>query len=148
MEEQLPLPQSLKPLIIEKRWQDLDRAVEPLIRPGGVVFKLLHKIIAQKRIEYIISVRDGESPYEEDGIWHDDGSRPLAFSLGLTLDPESVEGGILELREKGDSHVYQWSALPFGKICVFKTGVDGYEHRVLKVTQGTRVVMAGWCYLD
>ena len=34
-------------------------------------------------IEHIISYRRGDDPYEEDGIWHDDGTRVLAFFFSL-----------------------------------------------------------------
>lgn len=148
LEKDVLLSAGLRGLVQKEAWQELDQALAPLAQEGGIIFETLKEIINQKRIEYIVSVRDARSPYEEDGIWHDDGSRPLAFSLGLTLEPSKVQGGVLQLRKKGEESGTNFGPLPFGRLCIFKTGVDGFEHRVLKVEKGLRVVMAGWCYLD
>lgn len=144
--EELNLNDQIKQATIDKDWQKLDALCAKLVMPGGEIFELLKPIVNQSRIEFIINVRDASNEWEEDGIWHDDGSRPLAFSLGLNINPSDIEGGILKLRKKGSHNEDSFSPIPYGEIIVFKTGVENYEHCVFKVTKGIRVVMAGWCY--
>ncbi|MCO4753258.1 MAG: 2OG-Fe(II) oxygenase [Bacteriovoracaceae bacterium] len=142
----LTLPDELKSSVSDQDWGQTDAICQTLAAPGGAVYECLRPFANQKRLEFIISVRDSKNDWEEDGIWHDDGSRPLAFSLGLNINPDIIEGGELLLRKKNSEQ--QSVILPpkFGEIIIFNTGVSGYEHKVRAVTTGHRVVMAGWCY--
>lgn len=145
--DKLALPEALSESVKTKNWGQVDRLCADLTRPGGAVFEKLFPLAGQKRMEYIVSVRDAENPWEEDGIWHDDGSRILAFSMGLNLDPGDIKGGELLIRAKGSQdEAHEIAPLAMGEIVVFKTGVDGYEHKVRAVSKGVRIVAAGWCY--
>lgn len=94
-----------------------------------------------KKTEFITPLR---TPPDEDGIWHDDGSREMAFSIGLNLQPKNIEGGKFLFREKGTEEYLEFPPLAWGQLLIFATGTDGFEHRVLKVTKGQRLVIAGW----
>ena len=96
-------------------------------------------------IEHILSYRRGDDPFEEDGIWHDDGSRVLAFSLSLNVFG-AIEGGSLGFRKRGQAEIELGPFEP-GKLLIFNTGQDGYEHRTARVITGERLVCAGWCSL-
>jgi hypothetical protein len=122
----------------------LDEHFQTLTSPGGLVFDTLKTFCPVKQIEFIISLRESKNEWEEDGIWHDDGSRILAFSLSLTIN--RPQGGILEFRKKGDTESQKIPTPDYGHIIVFKTGVDGYEHKINAVTHGQRLIIAGWCY--
>ena len=139
-------PEAIKAALAAKDWCQVDHLCSELVKPGGALYELLWPIANQSRIEYIISVRDAENSWEEDGIWHDDGSRILAFSMGLNLSADEIEGGTLLLRKKGEKLSEQIPPPGFGETIIFKTGVENYEHKVLKVKKSIRVVMAGWCY--
>lgn len=139
-------PEAIKAALEAKDWCQVDHLCAELVKPGGALYELLWPIAKQSKIEYIISVRDASNSWEEDGIWHDDGSRILAFSMGLNLSADEIEGGTLLLRKKGEKLSEQIPPPSFGETIVFKTGVENYEHKVLKVNKSVRVVMAGWCY--
>lgn len=141
----LLLPENLKNLIQNQDWQKLDKELEKLLKPKSQLDQTLKSYISFTKIEYITSVRDSKNPWEEDGIWHDDGSRVLAFSLSLNLDHEKVEGGKIGFRKKGHEESSILPVQPFGTLIIFATGNWGWEHKVYSVTKGLRVVMAGWC---
>lgn len=146
IKDNLALSKELELAVKSADWCHVDQICGQLVLPGGALFERLLPLAKQSRMEYIINVRDAQNDWEEDGIWHDDGSRVLAFTLGLNLDVTSIAGGELLMREKGSP---DYSSLPppaWGELIIFKTGVDGYEHKVTAVTQGLRAVMAGWCY--
>ena len=112
-----------------------------------MIFDELRKYAEFSEIEFIISIRSSLEYPDEDGIWHDDGSRLLAFSLSLTLDHEGVEGGRLEIRKRGSetSPSEVITTPPFGTMIVFSTGQSGFEHKINRVTSGERIIIAGWC---
>lgn len=126
------------------RQKDFDR-LDSLM--SEFVQKRLAPLLAEYKefnhIEHIISYRRGDDPYEEDGIWHDDGSRVLAFSLSLNVLGE-IAGGTLGFRKKGADSI-ELGPYPAGTLLIFKTGMDGYEHRTARVIKGERLVCAGWC---
>jgi hypothetical protein len=123
---------------------ELDREFHKLTSKGGVVFETLKQFCQLKEIEFIISLREAKNEWEEDGIWHDDGSRILAFSLSLTQN--TPLGGALEFRRKGAPLSLKIPTPVYGNMIIFKTGVDGYEHKINAVTSGARLIIAGWCY--
>lgn len=137
------------PLIAKENWFQLDQMAFKLLAQGRELRCLLENFLSFSHTEHFISIRgqlQGQNPEEEDGIWHDDGSRVLAFSLSLTLETP-LEGGILQIRSKsGDSSlVHSLPTPPYGQMIIFLTGVHGYEHRICKVERGRRVMLVGWC---
>lgn len=126
--------------VSSKNWARLDELAFESLAIGGPLYKILEKYCPINKVEHLISLR--EAP-DEDGIWHDDGSRDLAFSLSLSLDPFVGEG--LSLRLKGDeSSAYSLGSRPYGSLTCFLTGSNGYEHRTNEVRSGSRLVLAGW----
>jgi len=129
----------------QEAWAEVEKYFERLTKPGGAIFSMLQEFHAFSQIEIMISIRDGSNAWEEDGIWHDDGSRVFAFSLSLTISPETLEGGSLELRMKNDSHSMIIPTPPFGTGILFLTGIHGFEHRTRAVRSGRRIILVGWC---
>lgn len=142
------LPDTIKELVIQEKWQELDDFFLKATRPSGFFFKQLKNYVPTlKNVEFIINIRDAANEYEEDGIWHDDGSRVFAFSLGLNLNPKHIKGGELYIRKKQSESYEVLNPPPFGTCYYFKTGIDGYEHKIKAVSAGKRIVIAGWCSL-
>lgn len=138
-----PLPDEIRYLVEAEKWQELDQAFKLLTSPEGRLFQFLQTFHEFSSIEFIISIRDAANDWEEDGIWHDDGSRVFAFSLSLTS--QRIQGGRLGVRRKGEESMALVATPDFGGIILFLTGVYGFEHRIHQVTQGKRVIIAGWC---
>lgn len=126
-------------------WDGLDQYFQKLTQKDGELYKFLKQFCDFKEIEFIISIRDANNPWEEDGIWHDDGSRKLAFSLSLTKSPHLIEGGHLEIRKKQSETSFSLSPFEYGKMIIFATGVNGFEHKINQVKKGKRIIIAGWC---
>ncbi len=135
-------PEMLNALNAED-WMALDRLVAESAATGGSLRVLLENYLDLSSLEHIIAIRS--APDDEDGIWHDDGSRLMGFSLSMTANHESISGGVLHLRKKGEIKAQVITTRPLGTIIVFLTGVYGYEHRVTAVSSGRRIVIAGWC---
>lgn len=133
----------LKQCLKEKDYLSIDRYFLEIEKPGGTLFNFLTNYLDFTSIEHIISIR--KPPHDEDGIWHDDGSRILGFTLSLTPEHFSVEGGELRFKNKRDLDFTAISLRPFGHMLLFKTGIYGFEHMVTQVTQGERILIAGWC---
>jgi Rps23 Pro-64 3,4-dihydroxylase Tpa1-like proline 4-hydroxylase len=144
--QKLVLPDTVKDYILEENWPSLDEWFQEYSSPNGEFFQILKDYFPEiKIVEFIINIRDAANEYEEDGIWHDDGSRILAFSLGLNIKPKDIIGGDLLIRKKGEKSCQKITPPEFGKCYFFKTGTFGYEHKVCAVTKGRRIVIAGWC---
>lgn len=140
----LNLPEVVINSVKSKNWADLDQEAFKLCRKDGLIFKELQKIHEFETVEHLINVRQG--PDDEDGIWHDDGSRFIAFSLSLNFSPTDIEGGELFLRKKGDKNeMVTLTPLPFGEMIIFLTGQYDFEHKVGRVALGERICLAGWC---
>lgn len=140
-----PLDDEIKELVKNEKWPELDAEFKKLTSNDGRLFKFLNQYHDFYEIEFIIAVRDATNEWEEDGIWHDDGSRVFAFSLSLTLEPERIEGGRLGIRLKGEENYLQIPTPSFGGIILFLTGLYGFEHKIHQVKKGRRVIIAGWC---
>ncbi len=139
----LQLPPEIEALIAAEKYQELDIMLAGFLKENGIIYNTLLPFGPIAKPEYIIAIRNGED--DEDGIWHDDGSRDLAFTLSLVSNLEQLAGGVLLLREKNNpNHINQIPTAPFGTLTVMKTGKDGYEHKVEKVTRGKRIICAGW----
>jgi hypothetical protein len=140
-----PLPEKVYELVLNQDWQGLDEEMKTLTQQGALLYDFLKTFHDFKEIEFIISLRDASSPWEEDGIWHDDGSRVFAFSLSLTLNSENIEGGRLGIRPKGEESFHAIPTPEFGQIILFLTGAYGFEHKIHRVSKGIRIIIAGWC---
>jgi hypothetical protein len=143
---EIPLPQKVREAVFNEDWQKLDEEVKILTSSEGELFKFLREFHDFNEIEFIISIRDALNDWEEDGIWHDDGSRVFAFSLSLTLNPDLIQGGNLGIKKKDEEeNVSLIATPPFGGVILFLTGGYGYEHKIHQVTKGKRIIIAGWC---
>ncbi len=136
------LPVEIKEYIQRENWNKIDELFQKYTSNEGFLYSFLEQFHEFSSIEFIISIRDAKNEYEEDGIWHDDGSRKMAFSLSLT--EQSIEGGVLELRPK-NGEITQIPTPKYGEIIIFLTGEYGFEHKILAVTKGRRIIIAGWC---
>jgi hypothetical protein len=143
--EKFQLPEVVLRYVQEEDWYALDDEFKRLTHKDGGLFQFLSTYHEFNSIEFIISIRDSQNDWEEDGIWHDDGSRVFAFSLSLTINPEQISGGRLGIRSKGSSEFHEIPTPGFGDIILFLTGVYGYEHKIHQVTGGRRIIIAGWC---
>ncbi len=140
-----PLGDEIRNLVKDKNWKTLDEEFKKLTAPDGRLFQFLSTYHDFQNIEFIISIRDSENEWEEDGVWHDDGSRVFAFSLSLTEDAGSIEGGRLGIKRRGSDEVTFIPTPEFGGMILFLTGIYGFEHCIHQVTKGQRIIIAGWC---
>lgn len=138
-----PLDSVVLELVQNANWYELDQYFLEISKAGGQLRNFLSDYLDFKTLEHIIAIR--RSPDDEDGIWHDDGSRLLGFSLSLNRDHKKIEGGELRFKRKNSARVHSFPPRPFGKIVLFLSGIYGYEHMVSAVTKGERIVIAGWC---
>lgn len=139
----LDLPLEIGELVLQEDYLALDKSLGELINEGGLIYNSLLPLGEINKTEYLIAIRDGAN--DEDGIWHDDGSRDFAFTLSLVSDLKQLEGGNLLFREKANpKNIQSIPTAPYGTLTIIKTGKDGYEHRVEKVTKGNRIICAGW----
>lgn len=139
----MALPSFVKELASDLKLEELDELMKTYTNENGIIFRFLKNFAKFTDIEFIVSHRSANNPYEEDGIWHDDGSRYLAYSLSLTT--QKVQGGDFLLRKKGADNYLTLPTPSFGTFTVFQTGHNGFEHKVTKVTLGERIISAGWC---
>lgn len=138
-----PLSEETKKLVEEERFEELDKVFNKLTSPEGSLFKFIQQYHDITSIDTMISLRDSDNEFEEDGIWHDDGSRVFAFSLSLTLG--EVQGGRLGIKRRGSENFSLVPTPSFGGIILFLTGIYGFEHKIHKVTKGKRLILVGWC---
>ena len=144
-----PLPPIILTFLEEAKWYELDQYFLEISKTNGLLRNFLSDYLDYDFLEHIIAIRS--APEDEEGIWHDDGSRFLGFSLSLNRVPKSIEGGELRFRKKNylspylDNPIEIFPPLPYGKIVIFLSGVYGFEHMVSAVTIGQRIVIAGWC---
>lgn len=139
------LPSEIKYFIDNEDWSNLDQRLWELTRKGEALYEFLKTYHDFNEIEFIISIRDSKNEWEEDGIWHDDGSRVFAFSLSLTAQSNTIEGGKLGIRKKGEDSFHEIPTPEYGGIIMFLTGVYGFEHKIHQVIKGRRIIIAGWC---
>ncbi len=137
------LSTELSKWIEDSDFQKIDQYFLKITTNDQSLYTLLQNFSDFSFIEHILNIRSSQNEWEEDGIWHDDGSRVLAFSLSLTSQP--VIGGELGFRKKGSKSKKLIKTLPYAHLIIFHTGLRGYEHKVYQVTQGKRFVVAGWC---
>lgn len=138
-----PLPPQVLELLQNEKWRDLDQYFLDISNANGLLFNFLSEYLDFEAVEHIIAIR--KSPDDEDGIWHDDGSRFLGFSLSLNQNPKNIAGGELIFKRKNLTHTQIFPPQDYGKMILFLSGIYGFEHMVSAVTQGQRIVIAGWC---
>ncbi len=138
-----PLPDLILEALDNEDWSKIDQYFFAAEGPQGALFEFLKSYVELTSLEHIISIRS--APGDEDGIWHDDGSRILGFTLSLTVAPEEIVGGHLRFRKKGEEKYQSLPTRPLGEMLIFKTGIYGFEHMVSAVTKGKRILIAGWC---
>jgi hypothetical protein len=144
--QEFPVPAEFQDFVENENWVALDSAFKQLTEPGGSFFQFLKTFYDFSSIEFIISIRDSKNDWEEDGIWHDDGSRVFAFSLSLTPELGVRKGGHLEMKQKGREELLASIPTPvYGTTILFLTGIHGFEHRTRAVLEGKRIILAGWC---
>lgn len=143
IESSFPLSPFVLKALENEDWKSIDQYFLNAGKPSGELFEFLKNYLLFDSIEHIIAIR--QPPEDEDGIWHDDGSRILGFSLSLTINNQDVVGGELYFRKKGEKNHRSFTTRPLGTILLFKTGIYGYEHMVSGVSEGKRIVIAGWC---
>lgn len=141
--KEFPLTEKVLESVNENNWKALDNEFLKLTQKDGLIFNFLRQFHEFNQIEFIISIRDALDPDQEDGIWHDDGSRLMAFSLSLTQHP--FEGGLLEFKNNSKNFYTTIKTPEFGKGIIFLTGEYGYLHKINQVTRGKRIIIAGWC---
>ena len=72
-----PLPDRILPFVKNRNWQELDSFFGQSVLPSGPLFEMLKNYHKFQSIEHMLAIRNAEE--DEDGIWHDDGSRYIAF---------------------------------------------------------------------
>jgi hypothetical protein len=139
----IKLPCDIRDAVARQDWLIVDQWAAALCAKGGELFNLLSQYAPIERLEHMIAVRE---PPDEEGIWHDDGSRLIAFSLSLIERPETISGGRLRLKKRGSEIDQAHELGPYlaGTLVIFATGVSGWEHCVEAVSSGRRIVLAGW----
>ncbi|ATH07293.1 hypothetical protein BIY24_04880 [Halobacteriovorax marinus] len=140
----LPFPSQLAKALELKDWDKIDQLISSYLCCGGILNSVISYYQDFSHSEHIIAIRESET--DEDGIWHDDGSRDIAFTWSLNTD-SSLVGGELLFRKKGASEeeLTTFTPPPKETLIIFLTGRDGYEHKVNRVKTGTRRTIAGWC---
>lgn len=138
-----PLESVVYDYLRARNWRELDQYFLGISKKPGQLREFLADYLDFESLEHIIAIRS--APEDEDGIWHDDGSRFCGFSLALNLDPQKIEGGNLYFKRKEATQAANFAPQPIGKIIIFLSGLYGYEHMVSAVTGGERIVIAGWC---
>lgn len=141
-----PMEICVREYIKNKDYVALDKWIKTQVSQNGSLYNELLKYAHFNSIEHIIAKRDAKT--DEEGIWHCDGSRNLAFTWSLNLRPESIQGGELFFRKKGSKEMDIFSPPIFETLIIFCTGMNGFEHRVGKVINGERLTFAGWCSLQ
>lgn len=140
------LPVTWRNYCLEGNWETLYQEATAAMKPGQWLSNYLKALTAKDyEFELMLSQRVGPQDEEDEGIWHDDASRDMAFSLSLTLDELAVSGGTLGLRKKNDlSNLIEIPTQKYGTLLCFPTGKYGWDHKIARVTQGKRLVLVGW----
>ncbi|MBC7429352.1 MAG: 2OG-Fe(II) oxygenase [Bacteriovorax sp.] len=138
-----PIELIVRDFVEQKNWLALDQYFLKISKPDGILRNFLAEYLDFETLEHIIAIRS--APDDEDGIWHDDGSRFLGFSLSLNLDHTNILGGELRFKKKESAQMEVFHPLAYGKIILFLSGIFGFEHMVSEVTKDQRIVIAGWC---
>lgn len=145
------IPVSLQNLIQKGQFEEVYKEFICAMDDGQFLSNILKSLFPESykdrpfSHELMLSLRSGPQDEEEEGIWHDDSSRDLIFSLSLTRESEIVRGGHLSLRKMVNrDEVTSIATQPFGTLLFFPSGKSGWEHKISRVTSGNRLVLVGW----
>lgn len=150
----LELPLSWRNYVLTKDWDALYKACLDALKDGQFLFNTLKSLTSENfqtelfDYEIMLAQRVGPQDEEEEGIWHDDGSRDFALSISLNPEPENIKGGEVFVRQKSAPDVIKClENLPWGHFWAFPTGKYGWDHRTSRVTYGNRLVLVIWVTL-
>ena len=138
----LEFPEEMNLALNAENWKEVDSLLFNYLGPGGYLYNELIKYHHFDHTEHIIAIR--KSSTDEDGIWHDDGSRQIAFTWSFN-DDQNLKGGELLFRKKKSLTIITIDPPTRAVLTIFLTGHYHYEHKVNMVTAGTRKTIAGWC---
>ncbi|MCR9205300.1 MAG: 2OG-Fe(II) oxygenase [Halobacteriovoraceae bacterium] len=151
MKTTVNIPLSLQNQIADKAYENLYREFVGAMDDGQFLSKCLKGLFPASfrdrpfDFELMLSLRAGPQDEDQEGIWHDDSSRDLIFSLSLTESFETIEGGELSLRKLDQKdQIIQISTQSFGTLLFFPSGNGGWEHKISRVKAGNRLVLVGW----
>lgn len=136
-----PFAGELIPYVENNKFNELDQLFLNDSKTNQKLNSFLQDFYPFNFLEHILAIR---TPPDDDGIWHDDGSRHFGFSLSLNIDHQCIQGGELLVRHKSTKIEHKYNPQPFGKMIIFLSGEFGYEHKVNEVTGGKRFIAAGW----
>lgn len=142
LQMKLEFPSDFAEDLKNEYWSEVDQKFARYLEEDGFLRKFLNQFHPYDTTEHMIAIRDAK--IDEDGIWHDDGSRHFAFTWSFNDDP-NLEGGELLFKEKGSSDCVTISPPPYETLTVFLTGQYHFEHKVNKVLRGVRKTLVGWC---
>lgn len=148
IKKDFPLPPEMQEALDQKDWEVLDSLIKKYLESGGLLYNELISHHLFNHTEHIIAIRQAET--DEDGIWHDDGSRHMAFTWSLNESPDEISGGELLFCKRPQvygqrSNITTFTPPLIGTLIIFLTGEYGFEHKVNQVIKGERKTIAGWC---
>ncbi|WP_372654834.1 2OG-Fe(II) oxygenase [Halobacteriovorax sp.] len=141
----LEFPEDFRDAVTNCNWEKVDALIFDYLKPKNILGHLISSYQQFNYTEHIIAIRDALT--DEDGIWHDDGSRDIAFTWSLN-DDCTLEGGELLFRKKGLNDHHSITPPKAETLIIFLTGKFGFEHKVNKVIKGKRKTIAGWCSIE
>lgn len=148
------LPLSWRNLIDQKDWETLYKDCLGALKDGQWLANLVKEhsksLFETEEFEWeiMLALREGPQDPEDEGIWHDDGSRDFALSISLNPSPTSYQGGSVLVRPKDNiQEIKELGPLPWGHYWLFATGRYGWDHRTTIVTHGNRLVLVLWITL-
>jgi hypothetical protein len=139
----IDLPTEAINALESRNWEELDHLMASYVASHGFLYDFLRNFHSFNSIEHILAIRLAEN--DEDGIWHDDGSRHMAFTWSLNEEPHTISGGELNFRKKKSEKLEIFTPPHMGTFILFLTGEYHYEHKVNQVISGERKTFAGWC---
>ncbi|OUR96779.1 hypothetical protein A9Q84_10585 [Halobacteriovorax marinus] len=142
LQMKLAFPKELADALKLCNWQRVDQLLFEYLEVGAFLRTVLDQFHPYNTTEHMIAIRDART--DEDGIWHDDGSRHFAFTWSFNDDPE-LEGGELLFKVKNSTECTTITPPAYETLTVFLTGEYNYEHKVNKVSRGVRKNLVGWC---
>lgn len=150
----LELPLSWRNYVSKQDWDSLYEACLSALKDGQCLSNVLKSLTLESfqtetfDYEIMLALRTGPQDEEEEGIWHDDGSRDFALSISLNPEPHTIDGGEVYVRQKQAPEVVSsLENLPWGHFWVFPTGKYGWDHRTSRVNSGNRLVLVIWVTL-
>jgi len=142
MQMKLDFPSGFAKSLKDCDWLEVDQKFAGYLEKNGYLRAILDQFHPYDTTEHMIAIRDAK--VDEDGIWHDDGSRHFAFTWSFNDDPE-LQGGELLFKDRGSDECVVIDPPSYETLTVFLTGEYNYEHKVNRVLKGVRKTLVGWC---